>query len=83
MAKVNKLSEGASKVLEALKEVGTATAMELKEKGLDKLNSAHLTALVNRGLAVSKDVQVEVVTVVKRKVKAYTITEKGKEFKED
>ena len=83
MAKVNKLSEGASKVLEALKEVGTATAMELKEKGLEKLNSAHLVALSNRGLVVSEDVIIEVPTVVKRKVKAYTITEKGKEFKED
>lgn len=83
MAKVNKLSDGALKTLEMLKEVGTATALELKEKGLEKLNSAHLVALSNRGLVESKDVEVEVQTVVKRKVKAYTITEKGKEFKED
>ena len=83
MAKVNKLSEGASKTLEMLKEVGTATALELKEKGLENLNSAHLVALSNRGLVESKDVEVEVQTIVKRKVKAYTITEKGKEFKEE
>ena len=80
MAKVNKISDGALKALEALKAVGTATAKDLKDGGLDKLNSAHLTALVNRGLVEATDTVVEVLTVVKRKVKAYTITEKGKTF---
>ena len=80
MAKVNKVSEGALKALEALKTVGTATAKDLKDAGLEGLNSAHLTALVNRGLVEATDTVVEVVTVVKRKVKAYTITEKGKTF---
>ena len=83
MAKVNKLSKGASEALEMLKEVITATALTLKENGLENLNSSHLVALKNRGLVETKDVEVEVLTVVKRKVKAYTITEKGKEFKEE
>ena len=80
MAKVNKVSEGALKALEALKTAGTATAKDLKDAGLEGLNSAHLVALVNRGLVESTDVEVEVVTVVKRKVKAYTVTEKGMTF---
>ena len=80
MNKVNKVSAGALKALEALKAVGTATAKDLKDNGLEGLNSAHLTALVNRGLVEATDTVVEVVTVVKRKVKAYTITEKGKTF---
>ena len=80
MAKVNKVSEGALKALEALKAVGTATAKDLKDAGLEGLNSAHLTALVNKGLVESTDTVVEVVTVVKRKVKAYTVTEKGMTF---
>ena len=36
MAKVNKLSEGASKTLEMLKEVGTATALRIKRKRFRK-----------------------------------------------
>jgi DNA-binding PadR family transcriptional regulator len=37
---------------------------------------------VNRGLATTDKVEVEVPTVVKRKVNIYTITEKGIDFKE-
>lgn len=80
MNKTVKLSAGAVDALKALATVKTATAKDLKDAGLEGLNSAHLSALVNRGLAESRDVEVEVVTVVKRKVKAYTITEKGKTF---
>ena len=79
--KVIKLSEGATKALDILKDVKTATALDIKGKGFEDLNSAHLTALVNRGYVVSTDVEVEVQTVVKRKVKAYTITEDGLAYK--
>ena len=48
---------------------------------VEGLNSAHLTALANRGLVEAVQVTVEVPTVVKRKVNAYTLTEKGRTFK--
>jgi len=76
-----KLSQVAIQALQELKS-GSYTAQQLKELGLDTLNSAHLTALVNRGLATTDKVEVEVPTVVKRKVNIYTITEKGIDFKE-
>ena len=80
MAKLAKLSEGALKTLEAIKTAGkSVTAHELKELGLEGLNSAHLKALENRGLVTAVEVEKEIVTVVKRKVKEYTITEKGLE----
>jgi len=81
VAKVAKLSEGAVGALEALKVAGVATASELKAKGLEGLNSAHLTALVARGLATAVEVEREVVAIVKRTVKEYTVTELGKEYK--
>lgn len=77
MNKTVKLSAGAVDALKALAVKGTATAKDLKDAGLENLNSAHLTALVNRGYVESHDVEVEVVTVVKRKVKAYTVTNAG------
>ena len=77
MNKTNKLSAGALDALKTLAVKGTATAKDLKDAGLEGLNSAHLTALVNRGFAEAVDVEVEVVTVVKRKVKAYTVTDAG------
>jgi UDP-N-acetylenolpyruvoylglucosamine reductase len=64
-----------------LKTEGTATALDIKGKGFADLNSAHLTALVNRGYVEAKDVEVEVITTVKRKVKAYVITDEGKAYK--
>ena len=79
--KIKKISDGATNALEILKTVESATALDLKEKGLEDLNSAHLTALVNRGFAVSTDVIVDVPTIVKRKVKLYAVTELGKEYK--
>jgi hypothetical protein len=84
VTKVAKLSEGALGALDTLKVLGAkgaVTAKDLKDAGLEGLNSAHLPALVNRGLVDTADVEVEVVTVVKRKVKAYTLTDAGKEFK--
>lgn len=83
MAKTNKLSQGATKALEMLKEVKSATAYDLKEKGFTDLNPAHLTALTSRGYATSEDTEIEVVTVTKRKVKRYTITELGENLGND
>jgi len=45
----------------------------LKETVAD-LNSSHLTALRNRDLVSANEVEKEVVTVVKRKVNAYSAT---------
>lgn len=80
MPKVNKLSEGAIKALKMLKE-GSATAHDLKQKGFTDVNSSHLKALENRGLVSSVEVEKELIQVVRRKVKEYTITNEGKEFK--
>lgn len=78
--KVAKLSEGALKALEMLKG-GVNTAEGLKKLGFEGLNSAHLKALENRGLVSAVEVEKEVITTVKRKVKEYTITDEGKEYK--
>jgi DNA-binding PadR family transcriptional regulator len=80
MANQKSLSSMSLKALEFLQE-GEFTANELKDKGLENLNSAHLTALVNRGLIESEKVVVEVPTIVKRKVNQYRLTEKGANFK--
>ena len=73
------LSPKSLEVLEALK--GLDQAVTMNDLNLDGLNSAHLTALVNRGLVVADKVVVEVPTIAKRKVNAYTLTEKGMAFK--
>jgi DNA-binding PadR family transcriptional regulator len=79
MANQKVLSEKSLQVLEILK---SATApMIMSEIEIENLNSANLTALVNRGLVVAEQVIVEVPTIVKRKVNAYNLTEKGKAFK--
>lgn len=80
MAKT-KLSTVSIQALEVLKNQ-SLTASELKDLGLNELNSAHLTALANRGLIVADKVEVEVQTVVKRKVNKYTVTDKGMSFTE-
>ena len=80
MGKDTKLSKGALRALDMLKD-GTATVADLKAGGFKGINSAHLTALVNKGLVTAEQVVVEVPTVVKRKVNAYTVTDAGKEFK--
>ena len=81
MAKKDLLSAETMKALEMLKVEKSATAKKLKDLGFENVNSSHLKALENRGLVVSKDVEIEVVVVQKRKVKEYTITEKGLETK--
>lgn len=80
MANQKVLSALSLQALEVLKG-GDATANEIKDKGLENLNSAHLTALVNRGLIEAEKVTVEVPTIVKRKVNKYRLTEKGVAYK--
>jgi hypothetical protein len=80
MAKT-KLSAVSLQALEVLKGK-SLTASDLKDLGLNELNSAHLTALANRGLITADKVEVEVQTVVKRKVNKYTVTDKGMSFTE-
>jgi len=79
MANQKVLSEKSLQVLEILK--GATAPMIMSEIEIENLNSANLTALVNRGLVVAEQVIVEVPTIVKRKVNAYNLTEKGKAFK--
>jgi hypothetical protein len=74
------LSPKSLEILKAL-ESGTFTMADLKDQGIADLNSANFTALVNRGLIASEQIVVEVPTVVKRKVNAYTLTDKGANFK--
>ena len=83
MGKERPLSPQSVEVLEVLKERGPATMQELNDGSIKGLNSAHFTALVNRGFATAEKIVVEVPTVVKRKVNAYTITEEGLNFKEE
>lgn len=75
--KIKSLSPGALRALKMIQEAKVATARDLKELGFEGLNSAHLKALENRGLVEAEDVEMEVVQIVKRKVKRYTITEVG------
>ena len=73
MAKrVAELSAVAKEILEVLK--GSDKPMTLAEvkEVVPTANSAHLTALGNRGLVGSEKVEKEVVTVAKRKVNEYT-----------
>jgi hypothetical protein len=79
MANVKVLSPKSVEVLEVLKSATEPIVMS--EMGIEGLNSANLTALVNRGLVSAEQVIVEVPTIVKRKVNAYTITDKGLTFK--
>ena len=79
MANLKPLSEKSLLALQALKGANEPTVMA--ELGVEGLNSANLTALVNRGLVEAVQVVVEVPTVVKRKVNAYTLTDKGANFK--
>ena len=77
MTKKDLLSLETIRALEMLKVEKSATAKKLKDLGFENVNSSHLKALENRGFVVSKDVEIEVIVKQKRKVKEYTITEKG------
>ena len=79
MANKKPLSQHSQKALSFLKGQTEPTIMASIE--VEGLNSAHLTALKNRGLVETVQVEIEVPTVVKRKVNAYTLTAKGHEFK--
>ena len=79
MANQKVLSPKSLEVLQVLK--GVESPMTMNELQVENLNSAHLTALVNRGLVVAEKVVVEVPTIAKRKVNAYTLTEKGQNYK--
>ena len=79
MANQKVLSPKSLQVLEVLK--GIEGAVTMNDLNIENLNSAHLTALVNRGLVTAEKVTVEVPTTVKRKVNAYILTEKGQGFK--
>lgn len=84
MAKIAKLSEGALKALDMIKaSEGSVTAADLKKQGFEKINSAHLKALENRGLVQGVEVTKYVVQTVKRNVKEYTVTPEGLEFKSE
>lgn len=75
MAKRPELSPVAKEVLEVLKSAGKSmTLAEIKEV-MPNANSAHLTALKNRGLVGAEQVEKEVVTVAKRKVNEYAVIE--------
>ena len=80
MANQKVLSQKSVEALQILKE-GTFTMNDMVSRGIEGLNSAHLTALVNRGLVETTQVVVEVPTITKRKVNAYSLTEKGQTFK--
>ena len=79
MANSKPLSQKSTEALLALKGATEPTLMS--DLGIEGINSAHLTALVNRGLVEAEKVTVEVPTTVKRKVNAYALTEKGREYK--
>ena len=68
------LSPKAKEALAILKTEGEMTFAELKERIAD-LNPAHLTALVNRGDATARKVEIEEPVIKKRKVNAYSVAD--------
>lgn len=74
MSKQAKLSDGAVRALAVLKEKGSATLAEIKEE-FPEVNSSHLTALRNRSLVKTEQIEIEVPTVTKRKVNLYSAVE--------
>ena len=78
MSKKPELSPKAVEVLNLLKvHQEGLTVAGLKELGVKDVNSAHLVALKRRGLVESVEVEIEVPTVVKRKVQLYTVIKKA------
>lgn len=51
------------------------TLADVRDLGIDNANSAHFTALRNRGLITADDIEKEVTTVAIRKVKLYALAE--------
>ena len=70
--KERELSPKAKAILELLKNSETPmTLADIKDNGIENPNGSHLKALENRGLVVSEEIEVEVVTT--RKVKSYQV----------
>lgn len=79
MGKETKLSVGSLTALDHLKD-GAKTAQDIKARGF-AVNPAHLTALVNHGMATAEKVQLVCECCgAKRKVNAYKVTEKGQTY---
>ena len=71
------LSEAAQAIYDLMvKEGRPLTLAEVRELGIDNANSAHFTALRNRGLITADDVEKEVVEVKTRTVKIYSLVDK-------
>lgn len=71
------LSEAAQAIYDLMvKEGRPLTLAEVRELGIDNANSAHFTALRNRGLITAEDVEKEVVEVKTRTVKIYSLVDK-------
>lgn len=77
--KVRPLSQGALDALGVLQNIKVGTIIDIKNNGLENVNSSQLTALETRGLVKSELKEIEVVQVVRRTVKEYTITDSGLE----
>lgn len=73
MSKKPELSVNSKRAYEMLKENGPLTVSQMKELGFTEVNSANLVSLKRRGLVDSVEVEIEVPTVVKRKVQLYTV----------
>lgn len=70
------LSEAAQAIYDLMvKEGRPLTLAEVRELGIDNANSAHFTALRNRGLITAEDVEKEVVEVKTRTVKIYSLAD--------
>ena len=81
MAKQAKLTEGALRALEALRNAEPGITMaELNETLETPIASAHLTALARRGLVDSVDVERPVTRI--QKVKSYTLTADGEDYEQ-
>ena len=74
--KLAPLSPGAVDALKGLVD-NPATVADLKAAGI-AANPSHLTALIARGYVTAEPVDIEVVTVAKRTVNSYTITDAGR-----
>ena len=75
MATEKKLSDGMIKALDLLARSSEngLTIADMKELGFKEANSSQLTALKKKGLVDSVEVEIEVPTVIKRKVQRYFI----------
>lgn len=77
MAKNKGLSPNMKMALAGMNPDAGETLAEMKARGL-KVNPSVLRALIDRGLVESTQVEKEVVTVVKRNVGFYTLTDAGR-----